>query len=264
MDPLTRVIVEVRDWVYDHYPSAFVLGTFCIFYTMFMPDLKLFLIFWVPCLLVGLLLEPCVNPENLTYGAGLVRLTPAGNEKPLALTFDDGPGPSTPQLLELLQRQDIKATFFLIGQQIEKYPQTVRLIHEAGHVIGNHTYSHPSLLMSSPSATEEELRKTQDLVVSLTGRAPGIFRPPYGYRAPWTAKSAATVQLRQVLWSLNPRDFQHPGVGVLVRRIESKVRAGDIILLHDGREECSQTLEALEIVIPKLRAAGFHFESLQA
>ncbi len=260
-DPVSEILLSARDWVYDHYQSAYVLGTSYILWSLFGPDLVLFGFFWALTQIVGYLLEPCVNPHLLRYGPGLVRLEDNG-ERRIALTFDDGPGPETPLLLDVLAKHQVSATFFMIGEQVAAFPETVRRIQAAGHSIGNHTWSHPNLMLKSPQSTEAEFARTQKEIVAITGVMPQTFRPPFGFRAPWTHRAAVGQGLRQVLWSLNPRDFQQPGAQVIVSRVKEAVANGEIILLHDGRAACPQTIEAVDILIPWLKEQGYQFVTL--
>jgi peptidoglycan-N-acetylglucosamine deacetylase len=260
-DLVTEILLSARDWVYDHYQAAYVLGTSYILWSLFGPDLRSFGFFWAITQIGGYLLEPCVNPHLLRYGPGLVRLEESA-DKQLALTFDDGPGPDTPLLLDLLAKHQVIATFFLIGEQVAQYPEMVKRIYDAGHKIGNHTWTHPNLMLRSKGSTQSEFLKTQNAIEQLTGERPQIFRPPYGFRAPWTHRAAKSLELRQVLWSLNPRDFQNPGTDLIVERVKSAISSGTILLLHDGRGRCPQTLAAVDILLPWLKEQGYQFVGL--
>jgi peptidoglycan/xylan/chitin deacetylase (PgdA/CDA1 family) len=250
-DPLTRLLFRLRDWTYDHYHWAFVLGTGAICRSVFFPDPKATSLAWLSCLAAGAVLEPCVNPYRQVYGASLGQL-PEG----VALTYDDGPGPDTPALLDLLAREEVKASFFLIGSQIEKYPDTVRRIAAEGHLIGNHTYSHPNLMLCSPGRTRRELERVQQQIQELTGQKPTFWRPPFGFRSPWTQAVASQLGLKSALWSVNPRDFQDPGTAVIVQRTKDGLKPGVIVLLHDGLEGRVQTLEATKHLISELKATA--------
>jgi peptidoglycan/xylan/chitin deacetylase (PgdA/CDA1 family) len=164
--------------------------------------------------------------------------------------------------LDVLAKHQVSATFFMIGEQVAAFPETVRRIQAAGHSIGNHTWSHPNLMLQSPQSTEAEFARTQKEIAAITGVMPQTFRPPFGFRAPWTHRAADGQGLRQVLWSLNPRDFQQPGAHVIVNRVKAAVANGEIILLHDGRAACPQTIEAVDILIPWLKEQGYQFVTL--
>lgn len=247
-DPLTRLMFRIRDWTYDNYHWAFVLGTGVICRSVFFPDPTATTLAWLTCVAGGAVLEPCVNPYRQIYGRSLGQL-----REGVALTYDDGPGPETPALLDLLAREGIKASFFLIGRQIEKYPDTVRRIAAEGHLIGNHTYSHPNLMLCSPGRTRRELEQVQQQIQALTGQKPTFWRPPFGFRAPWTQPVASQLGLRSALWTVNPRDFQDPGGPVIVRRTKDGLKPGVIVLLHDGLEGRAQTLEASQALISELK-----------
>ncbi len=259
-DLLTRKIYEVRDYVYDNYHFAYVLGTGLLCQSIFAPSKKLSALSWLASLTAGAVLEPCVNPHRQIYGKGMWRLSPDHAE--VALTFDDGPGPDTAALLDLLGEEKVPASFFCIGQQIEKHPQLLQRIANEGHMIGNHTYTHPNLMLRSPSQTRHELQRVQDQVQQITGQTPTFWRPPMGFRAPWTQRVADQLGLRAALWSINPRDFQDPGEEVIFDRIIEPMQWGVIVLLHDGLAQRQQTLQATRRLIPWLRDKGYRFVRL--
>ncbi|MBS2035012.1 polysaccharide deacetylase family protein [bacterium] len=242
------MMLQLRDWTYDHYHWAFLVGTGVICQSVFFPDPKATTLAWLGCVSAGALLEPCVNPYRQLYGRSLGRLSEG-----VALTYDDGPGPDTPALLDLLAREKVKASFFLIGQQIEKYPEVVKRIADEGHLIGNHTYSHPNLMLCSPGRTRRELERVQQQLQQLTGQKPVFWRPPFGFRSPWTQPVASQLGLRSALWTVNPRDFQDPGSQVIVQRTQEGLQPGVIVLLHDGLEKRGQTLEATARLISQLK-----------
>ena len=260
-EPLQRAYRALRDWVYDNYHWAYVIGTGLICQALMFPSKKWALLSWLASLLLGALLEPCVNPYRQIYGRSLWR--GSREHGSVALTFDDGPDESTAELLDLLRAEGVKATFFCIGEQMARHPELVRRIHAEGHLLGNHTYSHPNLLTLSPQATEEQLRRTQSLFAELIpGFVPQFWRPPFGYRAPWTYSVAQKLGLQAALWSINPRDFQDPGVEVIVSRTMELLQPGVIILLHDGIGRRPQTVEAVRQLIPQIRARHYEFVRL--
>lgn len=247
-DPLTRQLYKLRDWTYENYHWAYLAGTAVLCNSLFFPDPALSIFVWLGCVAVGALLEPCVNPYRQVYGQSLGRLASG-----VALTFDDGPSEDTPGLLDLLAEEGVKATFFVIGRQIEKYPEVVKRIVAEGHQLGNHTYSHPNLMICSPQRTRRELEQVQRQIQELTGLKPTFWRPPFGFRAPWTQSVASKLGLRSALWTINPRDFQDPGVEVIVSRTMAALDRGVIVLLHDGLENRGQTLEATRKLIGHLK-----------
>ncbi|MBX3171990.1 MAG: polysaccharide deacetylase family protein [Candidatus Eremiobacteraeota bacterium] len=256
-DPLTGQLLKIRDWTYENYHWAYLAGTAVLCQSLFFPDPARTIYAWLGCALVGALLEPCVNPYRQVYGAALSRL-PAG----VALTFDDGPSEDTPALLDLLQEEGVKATFFVIGRQVEKYPEVVRRIVADGHQLGNHTYSHPNLMICTPGRTRRELERVQQQIQELTGQKPTFWRPPFGFRSPWTQSAADQLGLRAALWTVNPRDFQDPGVEVIVSRTLEAMDKGVIILLHDGLASRSQTIEATRQLIRRLKEKNYLFVRL--
>lgn len=251
-DPLTQQIYKIRDWTYDNYHWAYLAGTAVLCHSLFFPDPAQAIYAWLLCVGLGAVLEPCVNPYRQVYGESMGRIASG-----VALTFDDGPSEDTPALLDLLAQEGVKATFFLIGRQIEKYPELVKRIAAEGHQIGNHTYSHPNLMICTPQRTRHELERVQQQILELTGQKPTFWRPPFGFRSPWTQPVATKLGLRSALWTINPRDFQDPGVDVIVSRTMAAVDKGVIVLLHDGLEKRGQTLEATRQLICQLKEKDF-------
>jgi peptidoglycan/xylan/chitin deacetylase (PgdA/CDA1 family) len=165
----------------------------------------------------------------------------------VALTFDDGPHPeTTPAILDLLQHHNIKATFFLIGEKCEQYPELVHRIVAEGHQIANHSATHAySISLSSRRAWREEIERCQRQIMSIVGTAPLLFRPPYGVTTPNLSKALADTGLTPVGWSLHTHDWTSSASGVL-KRLDT-VDHGDIVLLHDS---CPNTVEALTTWLP--------------
>jgi peptidoglycan/xylan/chitin deacetylase (PgdA/CDA1 family) len=181
-----------------------------------------------------------------------------------ALTFDDGPNPSvTPKLLALLEKHRVPATFFVLGKYVEQHPALTGEI-AANHTIGNHTYGHPSLLFFSQRRIMNELRRCEDAVITATGRAMTIVRPPFGFRGPQFHSAAHKMGLSKiVMWSVSGHDWNQQPAARVSRRIQ-KVEPGDIILLHDGdhrvaNADRSHMLEALDYWLPRWQDAGLKF-----
>lgn len=170
-------------------------------------------------------------PESQVLGKSLVR-GPTGSGK-IALTFDDGPGEATPAVLDLLKQAEIRATFFLCGQNVERYPELARRIAEEGHEIGNHTYSHPRLLARTPGKIAYEIERTQQIIAHRTGHTPTLFRPPYGLRWFGLFPILQRNGLTSVMWSLNSLDWKRSPSQIAARVVNNE-RPGAIILLHDG------------------------------
>ena len=186
----------------------------------------------------------------------------AGDAHEVALTFDDGPDPEwTPKILDVLKAAKIKAAFFLVGVNAERYPNLVRRIVDEGHEIGNHTYYHPNLALCWPEHIRVELNATQLLIQTLTGRATTLFRPPYAADTqPARLAELTPLQIAQdqnylvVLENIDPQDWSRPGADVILQRVKQQRHDGNIILLHDAGGDRSQTLEALPRIIEYLQA----------
>jgi len=174
----------------------------------------------------------------------------------VALSFDDGPNPlSTPAILEELSRRHVPATFFLIGRRIERQPQLARRVLQAGHQLGNHSYSHPRMVLERPRVYGEEIDRTDRLIRGLGWRGPIDFRPPYGQKLlvlPWLLAQRGK---EDVLWSVDSRDYIDPDPASIARRVVRRVRPGSIVLLHDS----PRTARALPALIDGLRQRGFRF-----
>lgn len=155
------------------------------------------------------------------------------NSRKIALTFDDGPGEATPSILDMLRKANIRATFFLCGQNVERYPDLARRIAEEGHEIGNHTYSHPRLLGRTPGKIAREIELTQNIIAHRTGRTPTLFRPPYGLRWFGLFPVLRRNNLTSVMWSVNSRDWKRPHTEI-AQQVIKETRPGAVILFHDG------------------------------
>lgn len=176
-----------------------------------------------------------------------------GEEKLVALTFDDGPtSPYTEQILDILKDKHIKATFFVTGKNVDSNPALFRRILQEGHEIGNHTYSHPHLLLNSLKKTKEEMLRAEKAILDAGGTKPRWFRPPYGQKNILILSTARKLGYEVVNWSIASYDWQRPGVPKIVRNVTNHLKNGAIILLHDGRENRSQTVAALPSILEEL------------
>ena len=189
----------------------------------------------------------------------------ARTRRSVALTFDDGPTPSTIPLLKILASYGVKATFFQCGIHVRRAPEIARAVHAAGHEIGNHTFTHPLLALRSPAFIHDELFRTQETIAAATGSQPTLFRPPYGVR--WFGLGAAQrrLDLLGVMWTVIGRDWKLPAKGV-ADRVLLAASSGAILCLHDGREiaanpDVGVTLEAVKRIVPSLLEMGFRFET---
>ncbi|HWX86891.1 MAG TPA: polysaccharide deacetylase family protein [Solirubrobacteraceae bacterium] len=179
-----------------------------------------------------------------------------GNE--VALTFDDGPGPYTPQLVAELNRLHVHATFFAIGNQ-ERYfsAGTVNEVN-SGDVIGDHTESHPMMASLSPHDQHEQLFEQMVQVEVLGAKRPRLFRPPYGSFNATTFRELHHLHLLMVLWSVDTADYTLPGTRAIVERALAGARPGAIILMHDAGGNRSETIAALPAIVKGLRKRGLH------
>jgi peptidoglycan-N-acetylglucosamine deacetylase len=182
--------------------------------------------------------------------------------KVIALTIDDGPSPQyTPQVLQLLQKYGVTATFSMIGVSVAANRALAREVADAGHQIVNHTWTHANLPTLSPGAMASQLTRAQDMIGAATGRRPAMFRAPYGAWSPAVLARCQQLGLAPLDWSVDPRDWARPGVGAIVANIMRNTRSGSIILEHDGGGNRSETVAALSIVLPRLLEAGYRFRT---
>jgi peptidoglycan/xylan/chitin deacetylase (PgdA/CDA1 family) len=200
------------------------------------------------------------------FGRVLGRLAIAGRE--VALTFDDGPNPgATPRILDTLAEQGVRATFFMLGRHVERWPRLARRVAEEGHAIGNHGYHHERLHARGPAYTKLDMQLGTQAIHDATGIAPRFFRAPHGFRNPWVARIAHELEQRVVGWTLGVWDTDRPGADVIAHRVCHGARPGSIVLLHDADAydatgDRLQTAEAVPRIIAGLRADGFRFALL--
>jgi peptidoglycan/xylan/chitin deacetylase (PgdA/CDA1 family) len=185
-----------------------------------------------------------------------------GRVRDIALTFDDGPGPYTPEVLDVLERFRVQATFFAIGK-MERYfsASTIRELHD-GDVVGDHTQSHPMLAQLSAHDQREELFEPLVRVELLGGDRPRLFRPPYGSYNAATMRQLHALHLLMVLWSADTQDYLQPGVSTIVQRALAGAQPGAILLMHDGGGNRAQTVAALPQIITRLRGRGYHLVTI--
>jgi peptidoglycan/xylan/chitin deacetylase (PgdA/CDA1 family) len=180
--------------------------------------------------------------------------------KVVALTIDDGPDPVyTPQVLRILRRYGITASFSMIGRNAAAFPGVARQVAAAGHMIVNHTWDHYNLGYLPAVAVQDEIARAADAIHAATGERPGMFRAPYGVWSPAVFSYCEQAGLTPLAWSVDPRDWSRPGVRAIIRDIEAGTRTGSIILEHDGGGNRSQTVAALKIWLPRLLDAGYQF-----
>lgn len=198
--------------------------------------------------------------------AGLATIMTRGNpELPeVALTFDDGPGPYTAQILAILQRFGVPATFFVLGQNIASFQSCLPQAVAGGNAIGNHTLTHPRLPTLSYTEIYRELSETQEAIFRASGTRPTVFRPPYGAYDAHVLASAGQLGLTTVIWSADPNDWRdpQPSVDLITSRILSSVENGTICLFHDSGGDRANTVAALPAIITGLQERGLRLVTL--
>jgi len=206
-----------------------------------------------------------VAPESQLFGRTIRR---TGDSATMALTFDDGPNPAvTPPLLDLLDRHGVRATFFVIGEFVRAVPALAREISARGHVLGNHTQTHPRLTFCSPSRMREELDRCDEAIDTAAGGRPRWMRPPFGFRSPMLDGIARkSGRAGVVMWSASARDWKPQRAESVIERLR-RVRGGDVVLLHDGdhrllKGDRRHTLDAVAHWLPRWKDAGIRFVTL--
>ncbi len=184
------------------------------------------------------------------------------NRPLIALTFDDGPSESTPELLAILKKHNVLATFFMCGRNVDRLPEVARMVQQAGHEIGNHTDSHPRFDFCSAKFIENELSVAQKKIQAATGVTPKYFRAPYGMLWFGLRHAQRQLNLLGVMWTKIPHDWRWPAERI--SQFVENARPGDIICMHDGRTtesapDISATLQAVDTVIPVLKQRGLRF-----
>lgn len=183
-------------------------------------------------------------------------------EKVVALTFDDGPSPYTARVLEVLRRERVPATFFVLGSNVRERPADVHALALAGMSVQSHTWDHKNMEGLSTAQLDWELRTTSRMIQAHTGLRPRCVRPPYGATNPRVQRRIARAGQVPVTWNVDTRDWKHAGTGTIVHRAVSDTRPGSIVLMHDGGGNRRQTVAALPRIIDRLRARGYTFTSL--
>ena len=217
------------------------------------------------CAASGIFAWGAVAPSSQLFGPTITRLN---DESSIAITFDDGPNPKvTPQILDLCDRHNAQATFFLIGSHVRAFPALAKEIAARGHAIGNHTETHPALTFLSPRQITEQLNRCDDAILSATATKPKWMRPPFGFRSPWLA---GIVQRRGgagvAMWSKAARDWRVQQPEPVIERLR-RVQGGDIVLLHDGDHRVLEgnrqhVLQALQHWLPRWKDQGLRFAKL--
>ena len=184
----------------------------------------------------------------------------------IALTFDDGPHPKdTPQVLETLAKHNIHATFFLVGRYVEQYPALVKQIHQSGHQLGIHGFRHHPFPLEKPSTLQSQLDRTRNAIANVCGISPETIkdlRPPYGAFTSTTARRLTEWGYQLVLWNNMPPHWMQP-VSWTIEQVLDQIHPGSIIVLHDGHGHGTKAAQILDIIIPKLKAQGYNFVTIE-
>ena len=216
----------------------------------------------------GALLAMAVLPGNSFYGETITNGKVTDGKKLVALTFDDGPYPPfTQNLLSVLEEKQVKATFFVVGDNASKFPEVVRLVAGQGHEIALHAGEHKDFLKLNKTELAGNISSGKKVLEELTGKPVKYMRPPHGFRDWVVMEEASSAGLKVVNWSVIPRDWTNPGAQEIAERVCKNVTPGGIVLLHDGdapRQTASrkQTVEATAIIIDELRKQSYEFVTI--
>lgn len=195
--------------------------------------------------------------------ARVVRSNGSGGLRVAALTFDDGPWPEdTESVLRILAKENVHATFFVLGANVSRYPALARRIVAEGHNIGNHTWSHRTNRTTPADLAQREIAGTQKVIRSTTGVKARWFRPPGGMMSPRMLAEVRAQGLSPVWWTVDPSDWSRPGEGPIAKRVVAATGPGAVILLHDGGGDRAQTVRALPSVITLLKRQGYTFVTM--
>jgi peptidoglycan/xylan/chitin deacetylase (PgdA/CDA1 family) len=209
----------------------------------------------------------CMAPRSQLFGSTFFGNSDGRHD--LALTFDDGPNdPHTLRLLDVLARHDVRATFFMIGRYVEMRPDIVQRVVQAGHVVANHTYSHPNLIFRTRQQVMNELQRCERALDDAVGeKHEKLFRPPWGARRPATLRAIRRAGFTPVMWSITSWDWSAKSAERIERKVNSQVRGGDVVLLHDGGHlqfgtDRSFTVTATDRVISRYKSDGYAFATI--
>ena len=200
-------------------------------------------------------------PTGQWFGKTFTGLPPGSRQ--IALTYDDGPNdPYTPRLLEVLAKHGVSATFFLIGRYIQQRPDLARAIVNAGHIVGNHTFTHPLLTFKSEAEIRRQLSDCRSALQEAIGQPSNLFRPPFGGRRPTVLRVARELGLEPVMWNVTGYDWNAPPAEVIEGKVAKQIRGGDVVLLHDGGHkrmgaDRSQTVVATDRLITRYKTDGY-------
>jgi peptidoglycan/xylan/chitin deacetylase (PgdA/CDA1 family) len=195
-------------------------------------------------------------------GVTIKAATLSSDQKVIALTFDDGPWPtSTAKVLDILKKNNIKGTFFVVGQNVKRYPDLTRRIVAEGHSIANHTWHHWYHQMN-PQVAAYEVANTSDIIFKTTGIKTGLFRPPGGIMSNGVVSYARSNKYAIIMWSSDSIDYSRPAVPKLINNIFRSAKPGGIVLMHDGGGDRTHTVKALPEIISRFRKQGYQFVTI--
>lgn len=181
----------------------------------------------------------------------------------VALTFDDGPSKVyTPKILKILEKNHIKATFFVVGENAKLRPQLLKQEISDGDIVGNHSFSHQQISRLHGNRLYDEVMKPENIIAKIIGNKPTLFRFPYGAENKRVVKFVEAQGLTPVNWENCPKDYTRPGANVIAERVIKQARSGQVILLHDGPARRQQTVDALPKIIAGVRKKGLGFSVL--
>lgn len=205
-------------------------------------------------------------PTSQVYGHAFIGAAPG--TKMLALTYDDGPNDAhTPHLLEVLAKHGARATFFMLGRQVQRAPQIARAVAEGGHEIGNHSYTHPNLIFCSRAQIAAQIETCARILHDTVGAHSNLFRPPFGGRTPQVLAVAREKGLVPVMWRVSAKDWNRDSAETVSARVARQVRDGDVVLMHDGDHltmgvDRSQTVKATGMLLERFGGQGYEFVTI--
>jgi peptidoglycan-N-acetylglucosamine deacetylase len=223
------------------------------------------------------MLAPAIAVSAAVISAGYQSLAPTGQWfgrafhrgrrglRQIALTFDDGPNdPHTLKLLEVLSKYSVRATFFLIGRYTRQRPDIATEIAKQGHIIGNHTFTHPLLVFRSVSRIGREIQQCDAAIRDAVGEHSNLFRPPWGGRRPGVFRVVRQLGFEPIMWNVTGYDWSAPSSEYIEQKVTSKIRGGDVVLLHDGGHAAfgadrSNTVQAVDHLISRYKSQGYEF-----
>ncbi|HYG98392.1 MAG TPA: polysaccharide deacetylase family protein [Terriglobales bacterium] len=202
-------------------------------------------------------------PTSQFYGPTFIGLE--RGSRLLALTYDDGPNKaSTPQLLEVLAKNDVRATFFMLGRHVTHQPDLAREVAAAGHAIGNHTYTHPNLIFASPAQVSAQIEACHRVLNDVVGEHSNLFRPPFGGRRPDVLAEVRRRGFVPVMWAISAYDWNRDSAEVIESRVSRRIRGGEVVLMHDGSDlgmgaDRSASVAATDRLIRRFKDQGYSF-----